>query len=152
MSKPFYIREAVASESSLIASFQLKMALETENLMLNPIVLQNGVNAVFDDPAKGYYYVAQAGDEVIGCMLTTYEWSDWRNGAFVWLQSLWVEPKWRGKGVFKALYNHVKESVLRNENLKGMRLYVFHTNKQAQKVYGALEMGDESYRMFEWVK
>ncbi len=146
------IREAKAEESAVIVSFQLKMALETEGLMLDQTVVANGVKAVFSDPHKGKYYVAVAEKKIVGCMLNTYEWSDWRNATFVWFQSVWVEPDWRGKGVFRAMYEHIKKRVLADENLKGIRLYVFHTNKKAQEVYASLGMEGEMYRMFEWVK
>jgi ribosomal protein S18 acetylase RimI-like enzyme len=146
------VREANQAEAGLIIGFQVEMARETENMILEHSVVSSGVHAVFSDPNKGNYYLAESGNEILACMLTTYEWSDWRNGTFIWLQSVYVKPVFRGKGVFKSMYQHIKKLVSENENLKGIRLYVFHTNENAQKVYRSLEMEDQHYRMFEWVK
>lgn len=146
------VRQAQPREAELIAAFQIAMAKETENETLNPSVIKKGVKAVFSDPGKGCYYLAEANGEVIACMLTTYEWSDWRNGTFIWLQSVYVIPEWRGKGVFRRMYDYVKDMVKTSENLKGLRLYVFHTNQKAQGVYHAIGMEDKNYRMFEWIK
>jgi len=146
------VREASANEQEIIAAFQLEMAAETENIILDKNTINRGVQAVFDDPGKGRYYVATHENEVVACMLTTYEWSDWRNGTFIWLQSVYVLPEWRGKGVFRSLYAHIESMVLASTAMKGIRLYVFHTNKKAQDVYKAIGMEDQHYRMFEWVK
>ncbi len=146
------IRRAGQAEAEIITGFQLAMALETENIHLHKNTITRGVQAVFDDSSKGCYYVAFDGSEVVACMLTTYEWSDWRNGTFIWLQSVYVQPAWRGKGVFRSLYAHIESMVLASTAMKGIRLYVFHTNKKAQDVYKAIGMEDQHYRMFEWVK
>lgn len=146
------VREARQGEAELIIGFQVEMARETEDIILAQSVVSDGVNAVFADPNKGKYYLAEAKGEILASMLTTYEWSDWRNGTFIWLQSVYVKPGFRGKGVFRSMYQHVKELVSENIDLKGIRLYVFHTNEGAQTVYRSLEMEGEHYRMFEWVK
>jgi ribosomal protein S18 acetylase RimI-like enzyme len=150
--KKYPVREAKPNEADLIINFQISMAKETEDIHLEHTIVAAGVQAVFNDPTKGTYYLAEAEGEVIACMLTTYEWSDWRNGTFIWLQSVYVKPEFRGKGVFRNMYQHIKELVSANGNLKGIRLYVFHTNMSAQSVYRSLEMEDQHYRMFEWVK
>ena len=146
------VRPAKSTEANIIIDFQKRMALETENLDLNHETVTKGVKAVFDNPEKGCYYIAERDGEIAGCMLTTYEWSDWRNGTFIWLQSVYVFPEHRGKGVFKAMYEHQWEMVCKSDELKGLRLYVFHTNHAAHEVYKALKMEDEHYRMFERVK
>jgi GNAT superfamily N-acetyltransferase len=146
------IRRAGQAEVDIITGFQLAMALETENIHLNKNTITQGVQAVFDDSSKGCYYVALDGSEVVACMLTTYEWSDWRNGTFIWLQSVYVQPAWRGKGIFRAMYQHIKKMVDEHDGLKGIRLYVFHTNQHARAVYNNIGMSDQHYRMFEWVK
>jgi ribosomal protein S18 acetylase RimI-like enzyme len=146
------VREALRNEAESIIRFQIEMAKETENMVLEHSIVSAGVEAVFADPTKGTYYLAESEGETIGCMLTTYEWSDWRNGTFIWLQSVYVKPGFRGKGVFRSMYQHIKELVSENEYLKGIRLYVFHTNESAQAVYRALQMEGQHYRMFEWVK
>lgn len=152
LKKIFPVREAISNEADLIINFQISMAKETEDIYLDHSIVSAGVLAVFNDPSKGKYYLALSEGEIIACMLTTYEWSDWRNGRFIWLQSVYVKPGFRGKGVFRSMYGHIKELVYENENLKGIRLYVFHTNENAQAVYRSLKMEDQHYRMFEWVK
>lgn len=146
------VREAESEEAKIIAEFQQAMALETENITLDTATVENGVQVVFSDPSKGKYYLAEHEGELIACLLTTYEWSDWRNGTFIWLQSVYVKPAWRGKGVFRRMYEHIRQIVSENDGLKGIRLYVFHTNKAAQAVYHSIGMEDKHYRMFEWVK
>jgi len=146
------VREAESEEAGIIAEFQQDMALETESIRLDTVTVENGVQAVFSDPSKGKYYLAEHEGELIACLLTTYEWSDWRNGTFIWLQSVYVKPAWRGKGVFRRMYEHIRQIVSENDGLKGIRLYVFHTNKAAQAVYRSIDMEDKHYRMFEWVK
>lgn len=146
------IREAYPDEAGLIAGLQMAMAKETENLNLSEPTITAGVIAVFEDHKKGQYYVAEMGGEVIACMLITSEWSDWRNGTFLWFQSVYVKPEFRGKGIFRKMYNHIKSMVECDESLKGLRLYVFHTNQNAQAVYRSLDMENQYYRMFEWVK
>ena len=146
------VREAKSNEADLIINFQISMAKETEDINLEHTIVAAGVQAVFSDPGKGKYYLAEFEGKVIACMLSTYEWSDWRNGTFIWLQSVYVKPGFRGKGVFRSMYEHIKALVSENDNLKGIRLYVFHTNESAQAVYRSLEMEDQHYRMFEWVK
>jgi ribosomal protein S18 acetylase RimI-like enzyme len=148
----FLVREARSNEAELITGFQVEMARETEDIDLECSVVTAGVQAVFTDSAKGKYYLAESEGEIIACMLTTYEWSDWRNGTFIWLQSVYVKPEFRGKGVFRSMYRHIKNLVSEDQNLKGIRLYVFHTNRNAQGVYKSLGMEDQHYRMFEWVK
>lgn len=146
------VRKANSHESDLIAGFQIAMAKETEDVALSEPIVSEGVKAVFKNPGKGQYYVAEINNEVIACMLITTEWSDWRNGTFLWFQSIYVKPEFRGKSVFKQMYNHIRSLVEADKNLKGIRLYVFHTNKKAQAVYKSVGMDDEFYRLFEWVK
>lgn len=150
--KKYPVCEAKPNQADLIINFQISMAKETEDINLEHKIVAAGVQAVFNDPTKGTYYLTESEGEMIACMLTTYEWSDWRNGTFIWLQSVYVKPKYRGKGVFTSMYKHIKELVSNNKDLKGIRLYVFHTNERAQAVYRALEMEGEHYRIFEWVK
>jgi GNAT superfamily N-acetyltransferase len=146
------IRNATKADKSSIAEFQLAMALETENLALNREVVNLGVEAVFDDPSKGAYYIADSDGQVIGSLLTTYEWSDWRNGQVLWIQSVFVMKEFRGKGVFKMLYEHIKLKVLEKKNgFRGIRLYVDKSNKSAQRVYEKLGMENHHYETYEWM-
>jgi ribosomal protein S18 acetylase RimI-like enzyme len=145
------IRKAKPSEINSIVDFQQKMAKETESLELNLDILTKGVQAVFDDSTKGIYYVALENNAVIASLLITYEWSDWRNGQVYWIQSVYVLPEHRGKGVYKQMYLHLKEEVEKSPDIRGLRLYVEKDNAIAQKVYSKLGMDGEHYKMFEWM-
>jgi len=146
------IREATHSDIPSIIDFQLKMALETENLTLAIATLTQGVHKLFKDPTKGRYYVAEENKQVVGCLMTTYEWSDWRCGTVLWIQSVYIDANYRGKGVYKKLYDHIQQMVLADLELRGIRLYVEKTNQTAQSVYEKLDMNGEHYQMYEWMK
>lgn len=145
------VRKARPQEFEAIVDFQLKMALETENLLLDKQIVTKGVKAVFNDRSKGCYYVACIEDVVIASLLTTYEWSDWRNGTVIWIQSVFVVPEYRRNGIFRAMYEYIMEIVNNEDEYKGIRLYVDKTNKAAQKVYQALAMNGEHYQLYEWM-
>ena len=146
------IRKALPADGKLISSFQEKLAMETENIKLDPDIVQKGVNAVFSDPAKGCYYVAEICGELAGSLLTTYEWSDWRNGTVLWIQSVYVLPEYRNKGVYRNLYMQIKQIVEDNTGLHGIRLYADKTNRKAIEVYSRFGMNGEHYQLFEWIK
>ena len=146
------IRQATSKDIPNLLDFQLKMALETENITLEISELTLGVNRLFKDPARGRYYVAEENQEVIGCLMTTSEWSDWRNGTVLWIQSVYVPKEHRGKGVYKKMYDHVKQLVQGDPDLKGIRLYVDKTNEVAQQAYKKIGMNGEHYTVFEWMK
>ncbi|MBS0011651.1 MAG: GNAT family N-acetyltransferase [Bacteroidales bacterium] len=149
--KDLFIREARIIDAEKIIAFQKDMAMETENMSLNHDIINRGVHAVFADPHKGQYYVAEYNNEVIGSLLVTYEWSDWRNSFVWWIQSVYILPAHRRKGVFKDLYLHVRETALQN-GVAGLRLYVETENMTAQKTYTAMGMNSDHYKMFEWLK
>ncbi len=146
------IRPGLLFDINVIADYQIKMAFETESLKLDPPTVEKGVGAVFDDPSKGKYWLAEAEGKVVGCLLTVPEWSDWRNGTVLWIHSVYVHPDFRKHGVFKKLYSHLKEMVDQSRDLRGLRLYVEKTNDRAQKVYEALGMSGEHYHLYEWLK
>ena len=146
-----HYREALPADASTIIDFQMAMARETEDLELDREVLTRGVNAVFADPALGRYYVAESENRVAGSLLITYEWSDWRNGMVWWIQSVYVLPEHRGRGVYAGLYAHVKSMVAQSA-VRGIRLYVDKRNVPAQEVYTRLGMNGEHYLLFEWMK
>lgn len=146
------IRPGLLFDVDVIADFQIKMALETEDLKLDPETVHKGVAAVFDDPSKGKYWVAEAQGEVVGCLLTVPEWSDWRNGTVLWIHSVYVRPDHRKSGVYRKLYSHLREMVESSKDLRGIRLYVEKKNTAAQKVYESLEMSGEHYHLYEWLK
>ncbi len=146
------VKEALEVHAGGIVEFQIAMAMETENLRLDRNLVEKGVKAVFDDVAKGKYYVAQDDDKLIASLMITYEWSDWRNGNVYWIQSVYVLPEYRGKGVFKEMYLHIKDSVKNTPGLSGIRLYVDRNNHRAQKVYNKIGMDGSHYQLFEWMK
>ncbi len=145
------IRPATQEDSAYIIEFQQRMALETENVKLDATVLAEGLKRLFDDPAKGKYYVAEDNGEVIGCLMTTFEWSEWRCGNVLWIQSVYIKPSHRSKGVFRKMYEHIKSMVTPESEYRGIRLYVDKTNAAAQKVYEKLGMNGEHYQVYEWM-
>lgn len=128
------------------------MARETEGLELDPETVGRGVGAVFADPSRGEYHVAEAGGRMVGCLLVTPEWSDWRNGTVLWIQSLYVIAEMRGRGVYRRLYENLRARVQGSPGLRGIRLYVDKRNTAAQSVYARLGMTREHYELFEWMK
>lgn len=146
------IRPGLLFDVDVIADYQIKMAFETENMKLDPPTVKLGVSAVFDDPSKGKYWLAEVEGNVVGCLLTVPEWSDWRNGTVLWIHSVYVHPDFRKHGVYKALYTHLKTMVTEARDLRGLRLYVDKTNTRAQQVYESLGMNGEHYHLFEWMK
>lgn len=149
---PLAIRPASPEEAPTLVDFQLRMARETEDLRLDVGVVSRGVQGVFEDPARGAYWVALRGSEIVGSLLTTFEWSDWRAATILWIQSVYVVPKERGRGVYRALYEHLHERVRSSPGLGGLRLYVDRRNTAAQRVYERLGMDGEHYRVYEWLK
>ncbi len=148
----FIIETAKRKEhAQIIAQFQVEMAKETENLDLNFEKTKKGVQHIFDNPHEGEYLVSLYEGQIIGCLLTLYEWSDWRQGTVLWVHSVFVKKEFRGRGVFKELYKMLKEKIHENPNYLGIRLYVDKTNLKAQNVYRALGMTDEHYSLFEWM-
>jgi GNAT superfamily N-acetyltransferase len=143
------IRPAYPRERPTLVEFNLAMARETEGRELDPERVRAGVDALFEDPARGTYYVALAGEEILGGLLVTSEWSDWRNGAFWWIQSVFVVPSARRTGVFRRLYEFVLDRARANPEVCGLRLYVEHENHGAQAAYERLGMRPARYRFFE---
>jgi ribosomal protein S18 acetylase RimI-like enzyme len=145
------IRPATQEDSTQIISFQQQMAMETEQVKLDAAVVAEGLKRLFDDPAKGRYFVAEDDGEVVGCLMTTFEWSEWRCGNVLWIQSVYIRPSHRSQGVFRKLYEHIKAMVTPESEYRGIRLYVDKTNAAAQKVYEKLGMTGEHYYMYEWM-
>jgi ribosomal protein S18 acetylase RimI-like enzyme len=143
------IRIATAADTPELVEFNRAMALETEGKHLDADVLSKGVAAVFRDPQKGLYVVAEDAGNVVGCLLITFEWSDWRNGWFWWIQSVYVRPEARGKSVYSKLYAFVKETAVRASDVCGFRLYVDKENEHAQRVYEKLGMERSNYLPYE---
>ena len=143
------IRPAYPRDLPVLVDYNRALARETEDTDLDPERLRQGVAGLFEDPSRGSYFLAVVGDEPVGSLMVTHEWSDWRNGTFWWIQSVYVSPDHRGKGVFRALYDHVLERAREARQVCGVRLYVERENEAAQKVYDAVGMEPARYRMYE---
>ncbi|MBM3736070.1 MAG: GNAT family N-acetyltransferase [Acidobacteria bacterium] len=143
------IRPGRPDDTEVIARYNAAMALETESLELDLPRLEAGVRAILEDAGKGFYLVAEQDGEVIGQVMVTFEWSDWRNGTFWWIQSVYVAPGHRGQGVFKSLYRRLEEDAARGGGVCGLRLYVEQENERAQAVYARLGMSATRYRLLE---
>ena len=143
------IRVAKTEDADALIEFNQAMALETEDKRLDPEVLGPGVGAVFGDPQKGFYVVAEDEGHIIGALMVTYEWSDWRNGWFWWIQSVYVRPEHRGKGLYGRMYEFVRLKASEAGNVCGFRLYVEKENEKAQRVYEKLGMDRTYYLMYE---
>ena len=143
------IRIAESQDAAALIEFNQAMAIETEGKHLDPDVLRKGVEAVFADPQKGFYVVAEDTGTIVGGLMVTYEWSDWRNSWFWWIQSVYIRPEARGQRIYSRLYDFVKERAARNGNVCGFRLYVETDNTHAQRVYEKVGMQSSHYAMYE---
>ncbi len=146
---PVRIREARSTDARRIAEYNRCLAEETERKQLDAPTVLAGVQALLDAPAHGRYYVADIDDELVGQLLLTYEWSDWRNGRFWWIQSVYVAPSHRRQGIFSALYGHVKTLANQDPSVCGLRLYVEAHNAGALETYRALGMSPTGYHVLE---
>jgi GNAT superfamily N-acetyltransferase len=143
------IRDATPADLDFIVDANAAMASETEHRTLDRDVLRRGVAAVFADPQRGFYLVAERGADAVGCLLVTREWSDWRDGDWWWLQSVYVVPVARRNGVFRALHAEVARRAQTTAGVVGLRLYVERDNRAAQATYAALGLGETHYRLLE---
>jgi GNAT superfamily N-acetyltransferase len=143
------IRVAATNDADALIEFNQAMALETEGKHLDADVLGVGVRAVFDDPQKGFYVVAEEDGRIIGALMVTYEWSDWRNGWFWWIQSVYIRPEARGRKIYSQLYQFVKDRAREAGGVCGFRLYVENENSHAQRVYENVGMEASHYLMYE---
>jgi ribosomal protein S18 acetylase RimI-like enzyme len=145
----FSIRLAVLGDAPTLAEYNAAMALETEHLELDRERLFGGVEAVLRDPSKGFYLVADDDGAVTGQLMVTFEWSDWRNGVFWWVQSVYVRPDRRGGGIYTALYQEAVRRAQAQGDVCGLRLYVEKDNTRAQAAYRKLGMSETDYLLFE---
>ena len=142
------IRPARVEDAEAIAQFQCAMAAETEDKQLEPATVLAAVQAALGDASKGFYLVAEQGDQVVGSLLITDEWSDWRNSYLWYIQSVYIEPDHRGQGIFRQLYDEVYQLAVK-KNVLFIRLYVETENHRAQKVYESLGMKRMPYYMYD---
>lgn len=143
------IRLAAMEDVGPLVEFNQAMALETEGKTLDGDVLRSGVEAVFNDTEKGFYVVADDGERIIGGLMVTYEWSDWRSAWFWWIQSVYIRPEARGQKIYSRLYDFVKARAREAGNVCGFRLYVETDNSHARQVYEKVGMHASHYLMFE---
>jgi len=143
------VRMASAADGDAFVRFNRAMALETEDKKLDEETVDPGVRAVFDDPARGFYVVAECASGVVAALMVTFEWSDWRNATFWWIQSVYVTPEFRRRGVYRRLYEFVRERARDEGGVCGFRLYVEKDNAAAQRAYESLGMSASDYLLYE---
>lgn len=152
MNAPRIYRDATSADAGTIAAFQVQMAAETEGLNLDPETCARGVRAIFEDPSRGRYFVAEHDGRVVGSLLITYEWSDWRASTVWWIQSVFIDGTMRRQGVYRGLWDHVRALASGDPGVAGIRLYVDRRNTAAQQTYHSLGMNGDHYTTFEWMK
>jgi GNAT superfamily N-acetyltransferase len=149
MSSEIAVRRAVAADAEFIVESNVAMAMETEGMALDPGVVRPGVAAVLADDSLGFYVVAEVDGRLAGQLMVTFEWSDWRNGLWWWIQSVYVRSEFRRRGVYRTLHRHVAEAAQAAGGVCGLRLYVEQENTVAQGVYQSLDMHNTRYHMYE---
>ena len=143
------IRRALSQDIAELADFNIKMAYETEGVELIPEVITAGVTTMIDNPQMGFYLVVELDNGIQASLMVTTEWSDWRNGTFWWIQSVYVRPQYRRQGLYRELYLRVKELAEQEPAVCGFRLYVERDNSAAQRTYESLGMTETEYKIFE---
>ena len=146
---PVRPRFAIAGDAGALFEFNQAMALETESRSLDPQTLTSGIDGVLSDRNCGFYVVADTGREIAGALLVTFEWSDWRNGWFWWIQSVYVRPAHRRRGIYRMLHEFVIDRARSAGNVVGVRLYVEKANFPAQHTYTSMGMYETAYLMYE---
>jgi GNAT superfamily N-acetyltransferase len=149
MSDSISIRNATRDDVAFLRDCNIAMAFESEQKQLAPDVLTRGIVAVFDHPERGFYIVAERDGVAVGSLLITHEWSDWRNGGWWWIQSVYVMPDVRRSGVFRAMYREIDARARKTAGVIGLRLYVEKENTRAQKTYAALGMEPAYYSLYQ---
>lgn len=145
----FPVREATPADRDFLVDCARAMALETEHKELAVATLRAGVAALLADPTRGRVFIADADGAPAATLMLTYEWSDWRNGFFWWIQSVYVVPAERRRGLYRVLHEHVRDLAARSDGVFGLRLYVERDNVNAQATYRRMGMAETPYRIYE---
>ena len=143
------VRRAVREDAGTIASFNAVMAVETEGITIPEEIAKPGAAAVFDDPSLGFYLVAESDGAIVGSLMITYEWSDWSNALYWWIQSVYVSREHRRRGVYRALHDGVLELAREAGNVRAIKLYVFEDNERAKATYEAVGMERAHHAIYE---
>ncbi|MDP6313167.1 MAG: GNAT family N-acetyltransferase [Arenicellales bacterium] len=143
------VRPATPADADTLTQFNIAMAHETEEITLDPATVRSGVDQVLRNTAHGFYLVAEHAGEVVGSLLVTFEWSDWRNGTLWWIQSVYVASAWRRNGVLRRLYQVVHAEATETPEVCGLRLYVEKDNHVAMATYRHLGMSQTNYLVYE---
>lgn len=146
------IRPATTADEAIVVEFNCRLAEETENKQLDRATVQLGVRAILANSRHGRYFLASVGDQIVGQMMHTFEWSDWRNGEIWWLQSVYVHADFRRQGVFRSLIQHLQAEATASPNVVGLRLYVEEHNTTAQATYEQLGLKLAGYVVMESLK
>jgi ribosomal protein S18 acetylase RimI-like enzyme len=149
VSESITVRAATAKDAPTLVGFNLAMAAETEDKGLQEAPLKKGIEYLLEHPDEGFGLVAEHTGTLVGALLVTFEWSDWRNGRFWWIQSVYVDPEYRRQGVYSALHDAVRSTALDDPAACGVRLYVEKDNLGAQATYSHLGMNETDYRLYE---
>lgn len=149
MTSRISVRKATEADAKKIMEFNMAMALETEDKQLDPQTVGEGVRALFRHPEYGFYLIAETEGRIAGTLMITNEWSDWRNGLFWWIQSVYVIPEYRRLGVYRSMYQTVRQMAENTPKVCGCRLYVEKENSAAQQTYRKLGMSETYYKMYE---
>jgi ribosomal protein S18 acetylase RimI-like enzyme len=143
------VRRAISDDATIVAEFNRLLALESESKALDLDLLKPGVRKALADDHKGRYFLAETEGQIAGQLGVTYEWSDWRNGWFWWIQSVYVRPEFRRRGIFRALFQHVFESAKNDPEVIGIRLYVETDNHAAHRTYQSMGLAWTTYQVME---
>ena len=143
------IRRATPDDKNVVVEFNRLLAEESEGKALDLALLRAGVAAGLADPHKALYFVAEEDGRLLGQLMLTTEWSDWRNGWFWWVQSVYVRPEARRRGVFRALFEHVRQAAVLEPDVIGLRLYVDGDNRVARQTYTRVGLEPTGYLLLE---
>jgi ribosomal protein S18 acetylase RimI-like enzyme len=143
------VRRARARDLAVLVTFARAMARETEGKRLDLATVRAGMAALLADPTRGSVFVAEVGARLVATLTLTLEWSDWRNGWFWWIQSVYVRPSHRRRGLYRLLHDHVRALAAKDPEVYGLRLYVERQNRAARSTYEAIGMEETPYRLYE---